>query len=543
MKNLITSGEIQYPGILRIGVKIMLPLLFLGFLSLLFISCSEQDAGDVPELENIPQQPGIVSTTSISSSSGRVMMQGFYWDCFNESGNGNWWDHIRPKMSELAAAGVTEVWLPPAQKSHHNPSMGYDPYDWYDLGEFDQKNTVETYFGSRTELENLISAIHNNGMLVYADLVYNHMRGGDFEYNPNTNSETETSFTPLSGKFEFHYDNFHPSSYEESDPDQFSDFPDLAHANPATYSTLENYSKWMKSTIGYDGWRYDWVNGMWPWVIKDLQTNVGGFGVVEYWSDTKQQALSYLNDINYTASAFDFHLFYALRDMANDNNKGSYDLSKLWGAGIIHDLPENTVTMVQNHDLDKESAYQISNTDKMMAYAVILTHQGIPQVFWKDYYNYGLAKSGNPDGIDQLLWVRHNLADGSSSLLHASSDMYIMQRNGTPGLVMALNDNPRNTNSATVSTKWANTVLKPYAWGSSKDSSTPSCVTTDGNGNVTISVVPRGYVVYAPDDGTISPVSCNGSGDGGGSDCADKGQTCSSNGDCCSGNCKQNQCR
>ena len=33
------------------------------------------------------------------------------------------------------------------------PSMGYDPYDYYDLGEFDQKGGIPTWFGTRKELE------------------------------------------------------------------------------------------------------------------------------------------------------------------------------------------------------------------------------------------------------------------------------------------------------------------------------------------------------------------------------------------------------
>ena len=30
--------------------------------------------------------------------------------------------------------------------------MGYDPYDYYDLGQFKQKNTIPTRFGSQFDL-------------------------------------------------------------------------------------------------------------------------------------------------------------------------------------------------------------------------------------------------------------------------------------------------------------------------------------------------------------------------------------------------------
>jgi hypothetical protein len=42
--------------------------------------------------------------------------------------------------------------------------MGYNPYDYFDLGDYDQKGGVKTYFGNKAELEALsgwISSILN----------------------------------------------------------------------------------------------------------------------------------------------------------------------------------------------------------------------------------------------------------------------------------------------------------------------------------------------------------------------------------------------
>lgn len=59
--------------------------------------------------------------------------------------------------------------------------MGYDPYDYYDLGTIDQKDSIKTWFGSKNELEELINTAHLNGMQVYADLILNHTNGADEE--------------------------------------------------------------------------------------------------------------------------------------------------------------------------------------------------------------------------------------------------------------------------------------------------------------------------------------------------------------------------
>jgi hypothetical protein len=115
-----------------------------------------------------------------------VMLQAFYWDCPKaENREHEWWTLIKSRLPGIAEAGFTALWLPPANKAAGWKSMGYDPYDYYDLGEFDQKGGVPTWFGPKAELLDLIQSAHVLGLQVYADLVFNHNSGGDAqELNP-----------------------------------------------------------------------------------------------------------------------------------------------------------------------------------------------------------------------------------------------------------------------------------------------------------------------------------------------------------------------
>ncbi len=104
-----------------------------------------------------------------------VMMQAFYWDApKQEKKEGEWWNFISEKVEDLGKAGINALWLPPVSKASSNLSMGYDPYDYFDLGDFDQKGGVKTLFGNRTELEALIAKAHEHGIGLYADMVINH---------------------------------------------------------------------------------------------------------------------------------------------------------------------------------------------------------------------------------------------------------------------------------------------------------------------------------------------------------------------------------
>src|ERR1051325_2755242 len=111
-----------------------------------------------------------------------VLMQAFYWDCPKlENKEMGWWPFLQEQIKSLQSVGFTALWLPPACKAANlnGPSMGYDPYDYYDLGNIDQRGAVETWFGSRRELEALIGEAHRHGLQVYADLILNHTSGAD----------------------------------------------------------------------------------------------------------------------------------------------------------------------------------------------------------------------------------------------------------------------------------------------------------------------------------------------------------------------------
>ena len=105
-----------------------------------------------------------------------TMMQYFEWYLPND---GLWWKRCAAKAESLHALGITQVWLPPAYKGTSQEDVGYGVYDMYDLGEFDQKGTIRTKYGTREEYLAAIRAFHDEKIQVYADIVLNHRMGGD----------------------------------------------------------------------------------------------------------------------------------------------------------------------------------------------------------------------------------------------------------------------------------------------------------------------------------------------------------------------------
>ena len=445
-----------------------------------------------------------------------VLMQAFYWDCpKDEQQEYAWWNFVAARLPGLAQAGITALWLPPAGKAANigGMSMGYDVYDYYDLGKYPQKGVdperqeVRTWFGSEEELRGLIRAAHGHGMRVYADLVLNHNNGADAkELNPIVNQERWTRFTPQSNTFTRDWTCFNPSPYRELDDVTFGDMPDLCHINPRVSTGILNHAKWMIEEIGFDGFRYDFVKGFGAWIIRAIHDRTytrGGkpveiFGVGECWAGDAFID-SWLDAVNswarHRVGAFDFPLRYRLKDLCDTYG---FSLRTLADGGVLmKERPFEAVTFVDNHDFRGGDTPEIVS-DKMLAYAVILTHEGYPCVYWKDWFAYGLAEPGEPSGIERLVRVHESHGGGGTNVLFVDDLLYVMERTGAgaqPGLVFALN-NAGEVRRERVRTGGANRTLAPLAWRGKDSMPAPPAVATDGDGWGEVEVPPRGYVVY-----------------------------------------------
>jgi alpha-amylase len=440
------------------------------------------------------------------------MMQAFHWDCPRVDGVEHaWWDHVRQRVPGLAQVGFSTVWLPPVHKAGNvnGQSMGYDPYDYYDLGDFIQKGATKTWFGSKQELLNLIASCHAHGLTAIADVVINHNNGADDqELNEFDGKPRWTLFNPQSGKFPRTRDCFHPCRYESWDNSTFGDMPDLSHRNPYVFDEILKLTRWLVEDIGFDGFRYDFVKGYGSWMVTAIQEYryvrdgiaIKPYGVAENWSSPRTIE-NWMREVNAwndnPVDAFDFPLRDMLKALCDSYGFSLRSLTTWETFSRLH--APDAVTFVENHDL-REGDMPIVH-DKLLAYSYILTHEGYPCVFWKDYYNWNLAQEETPHGIAALVAAHNSYAGGSADVLYVDDDLYVMQRAGygeARGLVLVINNRGDRWNGAWVGTKWAHQELVPVAWWSGTDLARPINQTSAPDGRLQLWAAPRGYAIYAP---------------------------------------------
>jgi alpha-amylase len=443
-----------------------------------FFGCATENFEEdfIPQSEIKKENP-VATRNNLKPIGSGVMMQAFYWDV---PAGGNWWNVVNGKVQDWSNAGFDAIWLPPASKAQNGPfSMGYDPFDYFDFGQYNQMGSTETRFGSLTELQSLISSAHNAQLSVIADIVLNHNSGGTSEYNSYTGGYTYTDFNPASGMFYRSSSDFHPNNIHNNDSGIFGGFPDLCHHQTYVQDWLwknsNSVAKHYKNVIGFDGWRFDYVKGFEPWVVKDWKNEVGGFSVGEYW-DGNAQTLDWWTG-QAEVSAFDFACYYSMDAAFDGNNLNRLNDDMLWKRNS-----SRAVTFVTNHDTD-----EIYN-GKMLAYAYILTHEGYPAVFYRDYEEWL-----NKERLNNLIWIHNNLAGGSTNILYTDTDEYVAKRNGynNAGLVVYIN-NSNGWKERWVETNWSNTQIKDYTGHSTWEPYTQS------GKWVKIQVPPKSYSVWAP---------------------------------------------
>ena len=383
------------------------------------------------------------------------MLQAFEWYLPSD---GTFWSVMAGKAHALASRGVTSVWLPPAYKGQAGAEdVGYGVYDLYDLGEFDQKGSVRTKYGTKQEYLDCIRAYQENGIDVYADMVLNHMMGADgtdeIDAVENAQSDRLQEITPVQsikawtvftfpgrggvyddftwdatcftgvdwderkekgGIYNFEGVSWNPGVDRENVNYDYLMGADVNHSNPRVRKHLLDWGQWYLDTTHVDGFRLDAVkhitNSFFGEWLGSLRKNNHAelFAVGEYWHADVNVLEQYLDACGRCMSLFDVPLHYNF--FAASHSNGQFNMRRLLDGSLVQRDPEKAVTFVENHDTQRGQALESAVLEWFVphAYAVILLRpQGYPCIFYGDYY--GIQKYGSegfPGELDVMTFIR-----------------------------------------------------------------------------------------------------------------------------------------
>ena len=105
-----------------------------------------------------------------------TMFQAFEWYAPADQKH---WQRLCSILPQLKEIGITNMWIPPGCKATSPKDNGYGIYDLYDLGEFYQKGTLPTKWGSKADLLQLVARANELGVGIYWDTILNHKAAAD----------------------------------------------------------------------------------------------------------------------------------------------------------------------------------------------------------------------------------------------------------------------------------------------------------------------------------------------------------------------------
>ena len=329
-----------------------------------------------------------------------VMLQGFYWDSNQDKYYGNTrWSTLQSEAADISTY-FDLLWLPPSAMS--SGGVGYHPK---------QYSNQNSDWGSRKDLEKLISMLHAGGTKVVADMVVNHMDTKSSWCDFFDQDFGEYGYFQPDGSYICNDDEMNwdadegcrgtaTGSYDDGygGEKNYQAARDMAHNDEKVRQMFRAYAKWMVDVMKYDGFRYDYAKGFHLSHVDDYNANAGVyFSVIEYWEGNPDALWSAICDANKNTYAFDFGMKFNIMNgaIANFNYGACKNPNALIGIG----KGKWAVNFIDNHDtFERGNGYDFGGDamsdavkDRLLqAHAYILAMPGVPCVFypyWKKYKN------------------------------------------------------------------------------------------------------------------------------------------------------------
>lgn len=408
------------------------------------------------------------------------------------------WHTLKNDAAHLKSLGVTGVWMPPAYKGTKGLlDAGYGVYDLYDMGEFDQKGSVPTKYGTQEEYAEAIRALKDEGIAVIADVVLNHRLGADdcekvevLSMDPNQRSHIKGELTISAwtkflfpnrnnqySSFKWNHNHFTSVDYDadrnESGLYLFKDKEwaanidielenydylmgaDVDFKNDEVIEEYQRWGQWYVDTYDLDGFRLDAIKHIdfdffHNW-LEHLRQAKDIFVVGEYWSSDLRSLLNYLIENEFSMSLFDVPLHFNLEKASID--KEAFDLRTIFVGTLVDNLPHHAVTFVDNHDTQVGQSLEsyIKPWFREIANALILLrHEGDPCVFYLDYHN---------DKIQTLMKLRSHMRDERYDMFD-EHDCVGWSYVSDPGLCVLISNHQTRLKKMFVGKKHAGAIFK-----------------------------------------------------------------------------------
>lgn len=362
---------------------------------------------------------------------------------------------ILKRLPEVAKAGYGAIYLPPPTKGGGGGySVGYNPFDRFDLGDRLQAGSIATQYGTTEQLQQVIQMAHRLGLKVYCDTVLNHndnRASTAIDLYPNLIPEDFHIFSsadPNNNQIDFNQNNPFTLNILNNDLEGLADIAhedgNLTEIGPFTlpsWASFNGYGKpsfvrqpldpqlypnfsplpedvrqylkrwctWLTTGLGFDGLRLDAAREIDPAFFENVNTQ-GGFQVNNgnllplmyslspnffvMGEDDNSNSYEFREYIKTGMDLLDFDLFNNIQSVFNSNGFGN--LGQTFGNDFSTDPATGLSFDAGGLGTDVGVSFVQSHdngppTSNNLAYALTMTRPGATIV----YYDGNNLEPGN----------------------------------------------------------------------------------------------------------------------------------------------------
>ena len=348
-------------------------------------------------------------TTAVRNECTDVMIQAFYNESYKQNdplygtdkyGDTRWETLI--KSVDSLAQDFDLIWLPP---SCEGDGMSYHPKNYSNLN---------SSWGSKDQLLELIDKIHERGSKVVADVVINHCQSSygwlgfpEFDFGKYGKFQPDASYICKNDEVNADWNresagsDWGKATGNYDDGENWEGARDWAHDMPKVQDMFKAYLKWLRNVIGFDGFRYDKGDGFNNWHHDNYNKAAGPYiAFMECYSNT-DEIQGRISGANGNLMALDFdtkwHVFDAISgwdyNSKRDNGRGDGMLGRNDG--------HHAVTFIDSHDWfmrgngfefggDGNSMKDYMLPRLLQANAFMMSMPGIPCVFYPHWQKYAI---------------------------------------------------------------------------------------------------------------------------------------------------------
>lgn len=336
-----------------------------------------------------------------------VLMQAFYNESYSPTSPGvseygdTKWTTLTPQAAELGRY-FDYIWLPP---SAYGDGAGYHPM---------QYSNQNSNWGTRAELDTLISALHNAGAKVVADIVINHcanrstwcdfytMDFGEYGvFYPDetyicSNDEVNASWNQPTAENPGSGACWGTASGSPDDGDNWDGARDWSHDKVYVQQMFIAYLQWMRDVMHYDGFRYDKGDGFNNWHHWNYNRHARPEIAFMESYNGDDRIIEEIEQSNRDLMALDFQTKWRAFD-----GIAAFDYSKCQGSGLLgRGYSRYAVTFIESHDwfLRPDNNNEFGGRGNSMtpalkdrliqANAFLLGMPGVPCVFYPHWQKY-----------------------------------------------------------------------------------------------------------------------------------------------------------